>query len=111
MSWLTRKTGATHMLFRDFQEIIKLLQGCADTQSKCAGILYPSVFEEHNILISTLLKQVYTEHSVEYILNEWLCGNKNPIVFTSNRNVTREIPIATEHDLWKAMETYGRKIK
>ena len=97
------------MLFRDFQEIIKLLQGCANVQNRCEGILSPSVFEEHNILISTLLKQVYNEHSVEYILNEWLCGNRNPIVFTNNKNVSRDVQITTEHDLWKAMETYGRK--
>ena len=44
---------------------------------------------------------------MNYILNEWLCGNKNPIKFKSNEGVEVDIPLNTIHDLWKAMETYG----
>lgn len=108
MLLLIKKIGQVLMLFKEFKNIVTLLKNCVDTQNKCVNILYPAVFEEHNILISALLKQIYNEYSVEYILSEWLCGNKSPIIFTNNEGVVVEIPINTVRDLWKAMETYGK---
>jgi len=94
--------------FKDFREIIKLLKGCVAVQDKCSEVLQPQVFEDHNLLITALLKQIYNDYAVNYILNEWLCGNKSPIIFTNNEGVTIQIPMRTVQELWKAMETYGR---
>ena len=95
------------MLFKDFKKAITLLQSCVELQNKCNGILNDSIFNEHNELITKLLVEIYNEYSVNYILNEWLCGNKSPIIFTNNEGVTVEVPIVSINELWKAMETYG----
>ena len=96
------------MLFKDFKNIVELLKDCAKEQEKCRDIIQPQVFEEHNQLITALLKQLYNEYAVDYILNEWLCGNKSPIIFTDNDGNTTQIPMKTVNELWKAMEAYGQ---
>lgn len=95
------------MLFKDFKNIVELLKSSVKEQEKCRDIIQPQVFEEHNQLITALLKQLYNEYAVDYILNEWLCGNKNPILFTDNDGNTTQIPMRTVNELWKAMEVYG----
>lgn len=95
------------MRYNDFKNIVNLLRESVKQQDNCKDILQPHIFEEHNELITALLKQIYNDYAVNYILNEWLCGNKSPIVFTSNEGTTVEIPMNTIRDLWKAMETYG----
>ena len=96
------------MLFKDFKNIVELLKASVKEQEKCRDIIQPQVFEEHNQLITALLKQLYNEYSVNYILNEWLCGNKSPIIFTDNDGNTTQIPMKTVNELWKAMEAYGQ---
>lgn len=96
------------MLFKDFKNIVELLKASVKAQEKCRDILQPSIFEEHNELITALLLQLYNEYAVTYILNEWLCGNKTPIIFTNNEGTTVEIPMNTVRELWKAMEAYGQ---
>ena len=96
------------MLFKDFKNIVELLKASVKEQEKCKDIIQPQVFEEHNQLITALLKQLYNEYAVDYILNEWLCGNKSPILFTDNSGNTVQIPMKTMNELWKAMETYGQ---
>lgn len=95
------------MYYKDFKEIIDLLKACVKEQEKCKDIIQPQVFEEHNLLITALLKQIYNEYAVNYILNEWLCGNKSPILFTDNNGTTVQTPMGTMKELWKAMEAYG----
>ena len=96
------------MLFKDFKNIVELLKASVKEQEKCRGIIQPQVFEGHNQLITALLKQLYNEYAVDYILNEWLCGNKSPIIFTDNDGNTTQIPMKTVNELWKAMEAYGQ---
>ena len=96
------------MLFKDFKNIVELLKASVKEQEKCRYIIQPQVFEEHNQLITALLKQLYNEYAVDYILNEWLCGNKSPIIFTDNDGNTTQIPMKTVNELWKAMEAYGQ---
>ena len=96
------------MLFKDFKNIVELLKASVKEQEKCRDIIQPQVFEEHNQLITALLKQLYNEYAVNYILNEWLCGNKSPILFTDNDGNITQIPMKTVNDLWKAMEAYGQ---
>lgn len=95
------------MRFNEFKKIINLLKSCVQVQDNCKDILQQHIFEEHNELITLLLKKIYNEYSVDYILNEWLCGNKSPIIFTDNEGATIQIPMNTINELWKAMETYG----
>lgn len=95
------------MLFRDFKNIVELLKASVKEQEKCRDIIQPQVFEEHNQLITALLKQLYSEYAVDYILNEWLCGNKSPILFTDNDGNTTQIPMNTVNELWRAMGAYG----
>ena len=95
------------MLFRDFKNIVELLKASVKEQEKCRDIIQPQVFEKHNQLITALLKQLYNEYAVDYILNEWLCGNKSPILFTDNDGNTTQIPMNTVNELWKAMEANG----
>ena len=99
------------MLLKDFKKVISLLLNCSDMQKKCDEVIQPYIFDKHGELITLLLKEIYNEHSVNYILNEWLCGNKSPILFTSNNGVSVEVPINTVKELWQAMETYGVKSK
>ena len=96
------------MLFKDFKNIVELLKASVKEQEKCKDIIQPQVFEEHNQLITALLKQLYNEYAVDYILNEWLCGNKSPILFTDNDGNTTQIPMKTVNDLWKAREADGQ---
>ena len=96
------------MLFKDFKNIVELLKASVKEQEKCRDIIQPQVFEGHNQLITALLKQLYNEYAVNYILNEWLCGNKSPIIFTDNDGNTTQIPMKTVNELWKAMEAYGQ---
>ena len=95
------------MHYNDFRNIINLLKESVKQQDKCKDIIQPQIFEEHNMLITALLKQLYNDYAVDYILNEWLCGNKSPIIFTDNNGNTVQIPMNSVHDLWKAMEAYG----
>ena len=96
------------MLFKDFKNIVELLKASVKEQEKCRDIIQPQVFEGHNQLITALLKQLYNEYAVDYILNEWLCGNKSPIIFTDNDGNTTQVPMKTVNELWKAMEAYGQ---
>lgn len=96
------------MLFKDFKNIVELLKASVKEQEKCRDIIQPQVFGEHNQLITALLKQLYNEYAVDYILNEWLCGNKSPILFTDNDGNATQIPMKTVNELWKAMEAYGQ---
>ena len=96
------------MLFKDFKNIVELLKASVKEQEKCRDIIQPQVFEGHNQLITAFLKQLYNEYAVDYILNEWLCGNKSPILFTDNDGNTTQVPMKTVNELWKAMEAYGQ---
>ena len=96
------------MLFKDFKNIVELLKASVKEQEQCRDIIQPQVFEGHNQLITALLKQLYNEYAVDYILNEWLCGNKSPIIFTDNDGNTTQVPMKTVNELWKAMEAYGQ---
>ena len=95
------------MHYNDFKNIVNLLKESVRQQDKCKDIIQPQIFEEHNMLITALLKQLYNDYAVDYILNEWLCGNKSPIIFTDNEGNTMQVPMNSVRDLWKAMETYG----
>lgn len=98
------------MLFKDFKEIITLLQDCDKVMSESYNVVRPELFEKHNTLISVLLTQVYGKESVDFILNEWLCGNKSPVILTQDDGTKVSIPVKSLSDLWKAMEQF-RKIK
>lgn len=95
------------MLYKDFKNIVDLLKRAVRVQDRCKDILQPNLFDEHNQLITELLLQLYNKYAVTYVLNEWLCGNKNPIIFTDNEGNTIETPMNTVHELWNAMEVYG----
>ena len=95
------------MLFRDFQHIVRLLEQCVQLQKGSEGYINPYLFNTHNELITALLEQVYNKDAIEYILNEWLCGNTTPIMLKTNEGVEVEIPVKSLQQLWKAMETYG----
>lgn len=95
------------MLFRDFQRIVRLLEQCGQLQKDGEGFIDPYLFNTHNELITALLEQVYNKTAIDYILNEWLCGNTAPIMLTTNDGVEVEIPVKNLQQLWKAMETYG----
>ena len=83
------------MLFKDFKNIVELLKASVKEQEKCRDIIQPQVFEGHNQLITALLKQLYNEYAVDYILNEWLCGNKSPRIFTDNEGRSNTQPRAS----------------
>lgn len=96
------------MKFKDFKKIYNTLVECHDKMEKYYNVLkIDEVWNEHNEAITLLLEQIYEKTAVNYVLNEWLDGNRSPITYKDNEtgNII-EVPLNTLEDLWRAMESY-----
>lgn len=95
------------MLYKDFKKIIELIQDCHKIQDKSSDFITSATWNKHNELIISLLIQIYNEAAVEYILNEWLLGHRNPVTFEHPKtHIVEELPLETEKDLWHVMERF-----
>lgn len=97
------------MLYKDFEEVVGLLKQCEKNMVTSRDYINIDIFDAHNNLITKLLSLEYSWVTVQYILDEWLRGNKSSITFTPEGSQDSvEVPCKTVSDLWKAMEAFGK---
>lgn len=102
------------MKYKQFAKVIKYLKESSKLLEDTYNIIRPEVFEKHNQLITLLLEEIYGEFVVCFIIDEWLRGNKSPIVFNSDDGTRIEKSINTLQDLWKISEELkepGKELK
>lgn len=91
------------MSFKKFQQLIEYLRGYHETVDSVGNILQPHIMENPSRLISFLLIEIYGEHAVSYVLDEYLRGNRTPVVFKKN-GVSVSEPCSSIKELWVLME-------
>ena len=96
------------MKYNKFCEVVRLLKECREVMDNTENIINPELFSSHSELITLLLKECYDFSALTMIMDKWLFGNKAPVVFIDNDGNEILIPINSTHDLWNAMEQYGR---
>lgn len=96
------------MKFNNFKRIMNDIEKCQKLENRYYNILkIDAVWNDHNTVISDLLIEIYGQPAVDYILYEYLSGNKSPITITDDK--TGEVtvqPLNTLKDLWHAMEKH-----
>ena len=96
------------MLYKEFSNVIRLLKQCKTVMDGSAMYVRDDLFMYHNELITALLCNVYEKPAVDFVFNQWLCGNRSPVIFTDTDGNTIEQPIDTVRELWRAMECYKK---
>lgn len=96
------------MKYNKFCEVVRLLKECREVMDNTENIINPELFSPHNELITLLLKECYNFAALTCIMDRWLFGNKETVIFTDNDGNEILIPIKSTYELWHAMEQYGR---
>ena len=94
------------MNYAQFRKIITLLEDTSKVVGKASKYVQESIFNKHNLLISTLLESIYESDAITYILYEWLTGNKSELNVTLEDGTKIVYPLDTMEDLYKVMEMY-----
>lgn len=95
------------MKFERFKYLVSGLKACYDKMDKYYNVLkIDEVWDDFNKMITFLLEEVYQPQAIEYILDEWLRGNKEPIRYKLEDGTELEKPVSTLRQLWSVMETY-----
>lgn len=92
-----------------FKDMVALLQETFKVSSKAGKYIKSSVFSPFDKLIMMLLGNIYEQEAIQFILFEWLNGNKSPLTVPIDEQTTVVYPLNTVEDLYKAMEIYKLK--
>ena len=79
-----------------------------ETKSKAGKDIKQSVFTPFDKLIMIYLSDIYMQDAIQFILFEWLAGNKSALRVPIDTDIVVTYPLETVEDLYTVMELYKK---
>jgi hypothetical protein len=99
------------MKFELFNDIVTKWKNANEFQDKVMKVkVSPEFFDVFYELIEKLMDTVfydcYTRNGIDYVLYEWLYGNKSPVTITEDNGDVVKVELNTIKDVYDVMEKY-----